>query len=205
LILKTQETKLVHKSAELKIVTDGSAEREADAKNDADFADAHEAVHSQIMPIVRPYRPADFEAALALWEEGKLKPYTAAEIERLINSGGGALIAELPDGTGILQAVGVLLWSHNGQVALLWRLSVSTSHRRRGIARTLLHQVEADVRTAGFPGMLLLTNRANAGAKTLYTQEGWRHREQSEFWVKPLPVQETPVTETEHADFEPCK
>ncbi len=202
---KTHENQLINKTGLYISTTNGADPSETDSLHGPGADDAAHTASLQILPTVRTYTPDDFDAAFALWEEGNLKPYTAAEIERLLQSGGGALIAELPDAAGILRAVGVLLWSHNGQVALLWRLSVSTAHRRRGIARTLLHRVEADVRAAGFPGILLLTNRANTGAKALYTQEGWRHREQSEFWVKPLPVQETPATETEHAAFEPCK
>ncbi len=142
---------------------------------------------------VRAYRPADHPTLLALWAEAELAPFTEAEVARLLNSGGGALVAEATAPDGVTTIVGTLFWSHNGHIGLLWKLAVRRGYRQRGIARRMLHQVECDVAAAGLAGVALLTHNTNTPARNLYKREGWTHRTHNEYWVKRVkrPIEET--------------
>ena len=159
---------------------------------------------SSLPAIVRPYKTTDYPTVLALWEEAKLRPYLEQELERLIGSGGGALVAVVSEdeNTGGRsgeqaevsrngQVVGVILWSHNGSVGILWRLAVAEHQRGRGIATKLLDRAEQDIYEAGLSGVTLLTRVTNTVAKSMYTKRGYKHNSPLEFWGKKLPEQGT--------------
>ena len=150
--------------------------------------------------VIRSYQAADYPAVLALWEEAKLRPYLEAEIERLLGSGGGGVVAvarreepedaaksnSLETKTGE-QVVGIILWSHNGSVGILWRLAVAEHQRGRGIATKLLDRAEQDIQAAGLSGVTLLTRVTNTVAKSMYSKRGYKHNDHLEFWGKKLP------------------
>lgn len=155
-------------------------------------------LNSQLVTI-RLYRPEDYPTVLALWEEAKLRPYLEHELERLIGSGGSALVAVAPqaENTGGRsgeqagefsneQVVGVILWSHNGSVGILWRLAVAEHQRGQGIATKLLDRAEQDIHEAGLSGVTLLTRVTNTVAKSMYTKRGYKHNAPLEFWGKKL-------------------
>lgn len=131
---------------------------------------------------IRAYHAEDHPTLVALWEAAGMRPFSAAQVDRLRAGGGNALVVEIAD-----TVVGALLWSHNGMIGLVWRLTVHPDCRRRGIARRLLHRAEADIRAAGFAGMGLLVREANAAAKSLYAGEGWQRNDDMEFWGKRFP------------------
>lgn len=151
-----------------------------DAGHEDKFRDGRERIG------IRAYRPADHPALLALWAEAELASFTELEADRLLQSGGGALVAEAMAEDGVTTVIGTVFWSHNGHIGLLWKLAVRRAYRRHGIARRLLHQAECDVTAAGFAGVALLTRNTNTPARSLYQREGWTHRAHNEFWVKRL-------------------
>ena len=155
---------------------------------------------------LRAYQEVDYAQVLALWEQAKLRPFTEAEVLRLLASGGQALVAlrdtnECKDEDknevranrnyssedAVTQVVGVVLWSHNGSIGILWRLAVAETVRGRGIATRLLDRAEQDIRAAGLSGVTLLTRVDNTIAKGMYTRRGYRWNEHLEFWGKKLP------------------
>ena len=135
---------------------------------------------------IRPYAPGDFPAMHAVWIEADLHPFTEIEVDRLLNGGGGALVAEAVAPTGESAVVGTLLWSHNGQSAWLWKLAVAHHYRHQGIARRLLRQVEQDAAAIGLSGVALLTRETNTAAQRLYTREDWKKSAVHQFWGKRL-------------------
>jgi ribosomal protein S18 acetylase RimI-like enzyme len=135
---------------------------------------------------IRPYAPGDFSAMYAVWIEADLHPFTEIEVGRLLNCGGGALVAEVVAPTGETAIIGTLLWSHNGQSAWLWKLAVTQRYRHQGIARRLLRQVEQDAAAIGLSGVSLLTRETNTAAQGLYTREGWKQSTVHQFWGKRL-------------------
>ena len=133
---------------------------------------------------------------LALWEQANLRPFTVMEVERLLCSGGGALAAvwrEDAGGSGANEAagervIGIVLWSHNGSIGILWRLAVDEIARGQGVATRLLDRAEQDIRAAGLSGVSLLTRVNNGVAKGMYSRRGYRWNDHLEFWGKKLPA-----------------
>ena len=164
------------------------------------------------LPIqIRAYRSADYTFVLRLWEEANLRPFTEIEMERLLTGGGAALVAvQQADGSdsvpsqsaGIRRAceapaanptaqeqiVGVVLWSHNGSIGILWRLAVAEIARGQGLATRLLDRAEHDIRAFGLSGVSLLTRVNNTIAKGMYARRGYRWNDHLEFWGKKLPA-----------------
>ncbi|HLV78886.1 MAG TPA: GNAT family N-acetyltransferase [Chthonomonadaceae bacterium] len=149
-------------------------------------ADMEPDKHCRPRVSIRPYSEGDYPAMHAIWIEAELYPFTEIEVDRLLKSGGGALVAEAITPAGETLIVGTLLWSHNGQAAWLWKLAVAPHHRNRGIARRMLRQVEQDVVAAGLSGVGLLTRETNTAAQSLYTREGWKQSAVHQFWGKRL-------------------
>jgi ribosomal protein S18 acetylase RimI-like enzyme len=131
---------------------------------------------------IRQYQPEDYDAALALWQQSGQRPFSSEAVDRLMAGGGDALVAELCGEES--RVVGVGLWSHNGDMAFLWRLVVDQSVRRCGIAQSIVERIEQDVRKAGFAALGLLARDANEPAQALYTGRGYKRRQELEFWAK---------------------
>ena len=151
-------------------------------------------LHSSTVSV-RPYTASDYAAVLRLWEQANLRPFTDVEVERLLRSGGGALVAAWQGNAGSNEArgaegervIGIVLWSHNGSIGILWRLAVDESARGQGIATRLLDRAEQDIRAAGLSGVSLLTRVNNTVAKGMYVRRGYRWNDHLEFWGKKLP------------------
>lgn len=138
--------------------------------------------------FVRDYRPEDYPSLLSLWQSEGRNPFTVEHIERLLASGGGALVAETQaveeDAAG--EVIGCLLWSHNGRGAFLWRLAVAPAYRRRGVASSLLQRAEQEIWQAGFRRLGLLVHSSNEAAKSLYARLGWTYGDGMETWWRTL-------------------
>ena len=141
--------------------------------------------------VIRPYREDDYGSCAALWEDAGLRVHTPQQIRLLLSGAGGALVAEIEDEAGERQLIGAALWSHNGQMAMLWRLTVASAFRGQGIAKRLLHRVEQDARQIGLGGLSLLTRETNHAAQSLYRSQGFHHNTQHQFWGKRLEEQAT--------------
>lgn len=177
-----------------------SAQEKGERGKEKGTADAPFVCSPSSLPVsVRSYRPADYPTVLRLWEEANLKPFTPVEIERLMGAGGNALVAArqgaaveartngaTPD-TGVNdEVVGVILWSHNGSIGILWRLAVDTQARGLGVATRLLDRAEQEIRDAGLSGVSLLTRTANEIARGMYARRGYKWSDHLEFWGKRL-------------------
>lgn len=165
-------------------------------ENDSAFSLLPSAFSTALPISIRSYTATDYPIVLDLWEQAKLRPFTEVEIERLLRSGGGALVAvryESTGGNGESMAagervIGIVLWSHNGSIGILWRLAVAESARGQGIATRLLDRAEQDIREAGLSGVSLLTRVNNTVAKGMYARRGYRWNDHLEFWGKKLPA-----------------
>lgn len=136
--------------------------------------------------LVRPYAPADYPVIAALWRTVGVTPFTETELARVLAMEGGILIAEQSGAGTDAEVIGVVLWTHNGRNAFVWRLAVAERHRGRGVATALLHQAERDIQAAGFAKVGLLVRDYNATAKALYTRHGWSRSADLETWWKTL-------------------
>ena len=137
---------------------------------------------------IRRFMPEDHAALLAIWAETGQKAYSLEEIARLRRIEGDALVAETRNAEGILEAAGVVLWSHNGQKAFLWRLAVAPAHRQKGIATRLLDQVERDILAAGFREICFHVHERNTNAQRMYLKRGYQHIAPVGYWGKKFDV-----------------
>ena len=133
--------------------------------------------------ILRPYCSRDYSGVAEIWAETGQNPFTPQEIERLLKSQGGALIAEDPETKAI---VGTALWNHNGRMAFLWRVAVTQDYRKKGIAAQLIGRIEKETAEAGFIKIGLITNATNKPARNLYAKLGYRIDEGDEYWFRNL-------------------
>jgi GNAT superfamily N-acetyltransferase len=92
-----------------------------------------------------------------------------ASDEDLISPRGFFVVARLdgqPVGCGALKRKDAT----TGEIKRMW---TSASARRRGVARKILHKLEAIAREAGFTILQLETNRTLAEAQAFYRKEGY--------------------------------
>ena len=138
--------------------------------------------------VIRRFALRDHAALLAIWAETKQKAYSLEEIARLRRIEGEALVAEARNADGMLEVAGVVLWSHNGQKAYLWRLAVAPAHRQKGVATRLLDRVEGDIRAAGFREIGFHVHERNAAAQRMYLQRGYQRLVEVGNWAKKFPM-----------------
>lgn len=133
---------------------------------------------------IRRYRPEDHAGLLALWAETGQKAYSQEEITRLRRIEGDGNVAEVTDANGFSEITGVVLWSHNGQKAFLWRLAVASAHRQKGIATRLLDRVEWEILAAGFREIAFHVYAGNTAAQRMYLKRGYQRRAEVGYWGK---------------------
>ena len=118
-------------------------------------------------PVVRSGTPKDAESVLRLWREADAVVSTTDDVDALrtlLERDPDALrIAEVAD-----QAVGTLIVGWDGWRANLYRLAVLPAWRRRSIARRLVVDAEARLRSMG----------ARRGAAVVVTD----HEQAAAFW-----------------------
>lgn len=92
---------------------------------------------------------------------------TAEDVRRRLAAGGGC--AALWGG----RLAGALLWQVRGEALYLGRLAVEPDCRRRGIARALLAEAEAEARRRGLNSLTLGTRLALTGNRRLFAAAGF--------------------------------
>jgi ribosomal protein S18 acetylase RimI-like enzyme len=86
----------------------------------------------------------------------------------------GVLVSELEDGiAGYVKLGPVLPIPASAHVLEIKGLSVSPAHRRRGVARALLHAAVAEAKVAGACRLTLRVLAHNTAARELYTACGF--------------------------------
>jgi len=123
------------------------------------------------MLTIRSGVEAELEQVLALWREAEAVPGATdseAALVRLLETGpDGLLVAEVEG-----ELVGTLIAAWDGWRGNLYRLAVARSHRRQGIARTLLAEGERRLREKGAVRISALAI-AESEAPGLWTAVGY--------------------------------
>lgn len=122
---------------------------------------------------LRPARHEDIDAVLRLWREASAVPSVsddAASLGNLLDSDSHALLIAELDG----QVTGSLIAAWDGWRASFYRLAVSPSHRRRGLARALVAAGEARLRALGARRLTALVDTGEEHALAFWTAAGYR-------------------------------
>jgi ribosomal-protein-alanine N-acetyltransferase len=119
-------------------------------------------------PSLRPMRPEDLDAVLAIELASYPFPWTRGIFEDCLRCGYNAWVAErqgVPCGYGLL--------SMGAGEAHVLNLCVATSARRLGLGRLLLQRLLQDAREASAERVFLEVRPSNAEAVALYHDTGF--------------------------------
>ena len=138
--------------------------------------------------LIREFNyPQDYEQAARLWqgmEKGVhfSRSDTPAEIEKkLARDPDLFLVAEL-DG----ELVGTVIGGFDGRRGMIYHLAVAVPHRRSGIARSLLRELEQRLIAKGCIRAYLLVHAQNTEARALYQNHHWTPLDDDLLYAKDL-------------------
>lgn len=122
---------------------------------------------------IRSAERADVAAVLGLWADGRSGhaslPDSAKAIERLLDDRPGALLVAERDGA----VVGALIAASDGWRGNMYRLTVASAQRRRGVARALVHEGERRLHERGTARITALVARDDPAARAFWTAAGY--------------------------------
>jgi [ribosomal protein S18]-alanine N-acetyltransferase len=120
---------------------------------------------------LRAYRPGDWEAMYALDVECFAPEFRFSRRAMRGFAEAPGAVTVLADGGGEL--LGFCVVQMEGPVGYVVTLDVAAAWQRRGLARRMMEDVEAKVRTAGGTGMALHVSTGNVGAMRFYESIGY--------------------------------
>jgi ribosomal protein S18 acetylase RimI-like enzyme len=122
---------------------------------------------------IRDARLEDVQAVLELWRAAEATPGvtdTAVDLQRAIaESPAHVLVAEV-DG----RLVGSIIGTFDGWRGNIYRLAVHPDHRRRGVGRVLLADVEKRLSDQGVKRITALVEKAHPRAMGFWEAVGYR-------------------------------
>jgi ribosomal protein S18 acetylase RimI-like enzyme len=129
-------------------------------------------------PEIVPMVPADYDAALALWQT---TPGICVDPQADSRAAIGAYLARNPQLSSVARlegrVVGTLLAGHDGRRGFLHHLAVAPDCRRRGLGSALVARSLAELRAAGMARCHLFLVADNAAGRAFWESLGWRLRQ----------------------------
>jgi len=131
--------------------------------------------------------PDDYENTLKLWEsiESGINvgiSDTRQEVQKKLERDPDLfLVAEVDN-----KIIGTVIGAFDGRRGLIYHLAVDKNERSRGIATSLLAEVEKRLKAKGCIKALMVVLRDNTPAMQLYKSRGWRHIEDDFVFAKEL-------------------
>ncbi|MCU1514664.1 MAG: family acetyltransferase [Microbacteriaceae bacterium] len=122
--------------------------------------------------LIRSFSPADTDAVVALWTEAALvRPWNdpRADIARKLTQQPELFIVGEIDGVLVATAMS----GYDGHRGWLYYLAVAKAHRREGLGRLMMHEVEAGLRALGCPKLNLQVRSENAAVRGFYRGLGY--------------------------------
>lgn len=124
---------------------------------------------------IRPARPDDYDAILALWSEsGSLAETDGRESPqaflRQLSAFADSYLVAIQSG----EVVGVVLGSHDHRKGWINRLAVSPRHRRKGIASALVAACEAALQRCGVDLIVAHVETHNEPSAAAFERFGYR-------------------------------
>ena len=116
----------------------------------------------------------DCPAVLDLWRHAEAMPSSTdrlEELERLVAEDRGLFLVAEVDG----RLVGSIIGGWDGWRGNMYRLAVAPEYRRRGIARSLVAEVERRLRTQGARRITALIVGAEQEARAFWEAVGYGH------------------------------
>jgi len=123
--------------------------------------------------VIRPGQLAEAAAILALWRAADATPSVTdhpGDVERILRGAACLLlVAELGG-----RLIGTVIGGFDGWRGFLYRLAVDPAHRRCGVARRLVAEIERDLRRRGAVRITALVERDHPWATAFWTAVGYR-------------------------------
>jgi ribosomal protein S18 acetylase RimI-like enzyme len=122
--------------------------------------------------LIRPYRPADEGAVVALWQAcGLTRPWNdpRKDVARKLRVQPELFLVGEEDG----EVVATAMAGYEGHRGWVSYLGVSPAHQRRGLGRAIMAEVERLLRAAGCPKINLQVRAGNAEAVAFYRSIGF--------------------------------
>lgn len=135
--------------------------------------------------LIREARREDCPAVLELWSEAGMIPSSTdslKELEWLVGEGRGLFLVAEENGS----LVGTVIGGWDGWRGNMYRLAVPPAHRRRGIARGLVAEIERRLRTKGARRITALVARSEEEAGIFWRVVGYEHDTRMLRYVKTL-------------------
>jgi len=127
---------------------------------------------------IRPYRAADKDAVIALWETcGLVRPANDPALDiamKLLAGGKWLFVAEASSGLGATKrVVGTVMAGYDGHRGWINYLAVEPKSRGGGIGRALMAEAERVLKAAGCPKINLQVRTSNAAVQGFYEHLGF--------------------------------
>jgi ribosomal protein S18 acetylase RimI-like enzyme len=136
---------------------------------------------------LRELSAEDYDALVRLWEEGGL-PYKPRGRDTR-----EAFTAQLPEPTSIYlgaevdgELAGAVLGTHDGRKGWINRLVVSPAHRRLGVGRALVDEVERRFAELGLGIFACLIEDWNDASAAVFERLGYRPFREATYYTKKL-------------------
>jgi ribosomal protein S18 acetylase RimI-like enzyme len=136
--------------------------------------------------VVRPGRPEEVPAVLALWRAAGSVPSVSddpASLERLLATSADALLVAEAGG----RIVGTIIAGWDGWRANVYRLAVLPSARRRGVALHLVAEAERRLAAKGARRLSAIVMSEHDPAVALWLAAGYTHDTRVGRYVRTLP------------------
>jgi len=121
--------------------------------------------------VIRPYRPSDGDALRALWMAAGFRSLgdDDASLGAFAGRNPGLLLVAVEGETVVATALGA--W--DGRRGWIYHVATAASHRRRGIARDLIRQIEERLRDLGAPKVNVIIRDDNADGTAFWEALGY--------------------------------